>query len=148
MHRLLLGFVVIGLASTVFAQRPSGLDGPIPTFQVPAGLPACSMESIILRFARATHVLVGFERTSNCVATATADPSIAGEVLSGMSVRAALDRLMVLDTSYRWEERDGVAVIRPAAAWTDPNNALNLPAHAFDVADADLGVTLGASLTG
>jgi hypothetical protein len=143
-HRLLLASVIIALAADVSAQRRSGLDAPIPPFQVPPGLSPCYLEDVVAEFAKRNGVLVGFERTSNCITSGAADPSLAGMVLSGISARTALDRLLALDATYRWEEQDGVAVIRPAAAWTDPDDALNLPAVAFNVADADLGISLGA----
>lgn len=144
MHRACLAFVAIALATTLSAQKPSGLDAPILPFQVPTGLTPCDLQDVIANFAKANGLLIGFEWASSCVSSGAADPSISGLVLSGMTARAALDRLVVLDATYRWEEQDGVAVIRPAAAWTDSNDVLGLAKNSFSVIDADLATTVGA----
>lgn len=55
------------------------------------------------------------------------DPSIASHRLDldGLTVRDALDVLVAQDPRYRWEERDGVIVIRPIDVIADPTDALN-----------------------
>jgi hypothetical protein len=45
--------------------------------------------------------------------------------LDGLTVREALDALVVQDSRYRWEEHDGVIVIRPVGVLADPGDALN-----------------------
>jgi len=57
------------------------------------------------------------------------DPAIIAERLdlAGRTVREALDTLVAQDARYRWEERDGVIVIRPGGLWSNPDDALNQP---------------------
>jgi hypothetical protein len=146
MHRAFFVSVAIALATGVSSQKPSGLDAPILPFQVPTGVTGCDLQDVVADFAKATGTLVGFEWTSSCASSGTADPSLSGLVLSGLTARAAVDRLVALDATYRWEDQDGVAVIRPVMAWTDSNDVLNLARTSFSVTNADLGATLGASM--
>jgi hypothetical protein len=55
------------------------------------------------------------------------DPAIAAQRfdLLGLSVREALDFLVAQDPRYRWEERDGIVIIRPIGLLADPGDALN-----------------------
>ena len=57
------------------------------------------------------------------------DPAVIAERvdLSEHTVREALDTLVAQDPRYRWEERDGVIVIRPGGLWSNPDDALNQP---------------------
>jgi hypothetical protein len=45
--------------------------------------------------------------------------------IAGLTMRQVLDLIVGLDPRYTWREVDGVAVVRPSAAWSDPNDALN-----------------------
>lgn len=45
--------------------------------------------------------------------------------LDGLTVREALDALVAQDPRYRWEERDGIVVIRPIGMLADPSDVLN-----------------------
>jgi len=55
------------------------------------------------------------------------DPGIAAQRfdLHGLTVREALDSLVAQDARYRWEERQGIVIIRPIGVLTDPGDALN-----------------------
>ena len=55
------------------------------------------------------------------------DPAIAAQRfdLDGFSVREALDFLVAHDPRYRWEERDGIVIIRPIGVVADPGDAFN-----------------------
>ena len=55
------------------------------------------------------------------------DPTIVARRfdLDGLTVRQALDALVLQDPRYRWGEHDGVLVIRPVGALADPGDALN-----------------------
>jgi hypothetical protein len=44
---------------------------------------------------------------------------------SGKPLRAVLDQVVAADGRYEWRDEEGVAVLRPAAAWTDRNNPLH-----------------------
>ena len=45
--------------------------------------------------------------------------------IAGLTMRQVLDLIVGLDPRYTWHEVDGVAVVRPSAAWSDPHDALN-----------------------
>jgi hypothetical protein len=55
------------------------------------------------------------------------DPAIAAQRfdLDGLTVREALDALVAQDSRYRWEEHDGIVIIRPIGVRADPGDALN-----------------------
>jgi hypothetical protein len=55
------------------------------------------------------------------------DPAIVAQRfdLDGLTVREALDALVAHDSSYRWEEHDGIVVIRPVGVVADPADTLN-----------------------
>jgi hypothetical protein len=81
------------------------------------------------------------------------DPSIVAERidLAGHTVREALDLLVAQDPQYRWEERDGVIIIRPAALSSNPDDALNQPiaaVRADHVRAQDVLVGVMAAITG
>jgi len=42
----------------------------------------------------------------------------------GVTLREALDAVVVRNRRYAWKEFDGVVVVRPAAAWRDPSHPL------------------------
>ena len=44
--------------------------------------------------------------------------------LRGVTLRAALDAVVVKDRRYSWREVNGVVVVRPVAAWRDPAHPL------------------------
>jgi hypothetical protein len=75
-----------------------------------------------LRIATASQVPLVFE--------AAPIPTIApaGQqrlVLTGKTVRAALDLLVAADARYTWSETNGVIVVRPLVALTDASNPFN-----------------------
>jgi hypothetical protein len=76
-------------------------------------------------------VLVGFEETPDCVDVRLFDGFY--QNLTGMSVRQALDYLLALAPRYAWRALDGVAVVRPAVAWHDRTDVLNLYLAPFSV---------------
>ena len=63
-----------------------------------------------------------------------------------MTVREALDYLMALSPNYGWSEMNGVAVVRPVASWTDPADALHVPARSFYIEQATVSATLATLL--
>jgi hypothetical protein len=58
---------------------------------------------------------------------------------SGTTPRQALEELLKLDPVYLGKERNGILVIRPKHAWSDPANILNRPLQPFAVRDVLLG---------
>jgi hypothetical protein len=99
----------------------------------PRFLEPCHIGAAVLELGRLARVRVGFESTPDCWLSS---PGAAGrdddEVLTGMSVRQAFDHLMTLMPMFSWKEMDGVAVVRPKAAWDDPKNPLNFPTKPFE----------------
>ena len=77
------------------------------------------------RLAQTAHAPLVFE----AIPTDIRDPAVVSQRvdLTGKTVRDALDVLTGLDARYRWEEQDGVIVIRPASLWQDANDPLNQP---------------------
>jgi hypothetical protein len=141
MRRMLVGSLVVALGQSVAAQNVSKLDAPVGgEFRVdnPLGHSPCGFWNALDQLARRAHVLVGFENTPDCWPSGggALAPGEGALDLTGMTARQALDHLVGLDTTYRWQEIDGVAVIRPMAAWDDPTNMLNRPSAAFDVVNA------------
>jgi hypothetical protein len=133
MRHLVLGVIVAALASSgVGAQSPKLLDSNVAHFRVPNTLPPCFIAHSVMQLARTSRAVIGLERTSDCMGSSSVpDATPDGTDLGGMTVRAALDRLMALSPNYRWKEMDGVAVVRPAASWTDASDALNLQIQPF-----------------
>jgi hypothetical protein len=143
MQSLLVGSFVVALAQGVAAQDVSKLDAPVGgEFRIdnPLGRSLCGLWNALDQLARRARVLVGFENTPDCRLSfwGALAPGEGALDLTGMTARQALDQLVALDSAYRWQEMDGVAVIRPIAAWDDPTNMLNRPTAAFNVADAQV----------
>ena len=68
-------------------------------------------------------------------------PAPQGVRVTGLTVRDALTALMAMDPRYDWREFDGVIVVRPVLAWSDPDHPLarEIPAVRLDnatIADA------------
>lgn len=70
--------------------------------------------------SRAAHVPIGFESLP------AAPPNGRSEVVvTGLTVREALDSIVALDTRYEWRLMEDVIVIRPSGAWEQPENPLH-----------------------
>ena len=140
MQIMLVGSLVVALAQSVAAQNASKLDAPVGgEFRIdnPLGRSPCSFWTAVDQLARRAHVVVGFENTRDCGPGAwSLHPGEGALDLTGMTARQALDQLVALNSTYRWQESDGVVVIRPIAAWDDPTNMLNRPIASFNVTNA------------
>ncbi len=66
-------------------------------------------------------------------------PGGARLLIKGMTVAAVLDKLVSLDSRYRWKDIHGVIVVRPVEAWDDPAHYLHETVESFDHADANIG---------
>ncbi|HMC76437.1 MAG TPA: hypothetical protein VKH34_04865 [Vicinamibacterales bacterium] len=71
--------------------------------------------------ARAARVAMGLELLPPGGQPAGSD----GVKVTGLSLRDALTALMALDPRYEWREFDGVVVVRPLLAWTQPDHPLS-----------------------
>ena len=140
MQIMLVVSLVVALAQSVAAQNASKLDAPVGgEFRIdnPLGRSPCSFWTAVDQLARRAHVVVGFENTRDCGPGAwSLHPGEGALDLTGMTARQALDQLVALNSTYRWQESDGVVVIRPIAAWDDPTNMLNRPMASFNVTNA------------
>ena len=149
MQRMILCLIVFVLSSGLTAQNRPNLDDRIDAFLIPNPLPPCAIEAVVTRLMQTARIPLGIERSPGCPMTRPLPiinvPS-GDEDLSGLTVRAALDHLMTLDPTYRWEERDGVPVVRPVVAWTDAVDALNSSTDAFRLTEAPVALALRSAL--
>lgn len=74
----------------------------------------------------------------------TYDESQEPVALRGLTVEEALNRLIEIDPRYRWQERDGVIVIRPASAWQNAGHFLHRTIEAFELEDRNVPDAQGA----
>lgn len=131
-----LALFMMMTASVGSAQTRNTLDEPIAAFSVPSPLPQCGMATALLQLERAAHIIFGFERPAECAAAKDWFPAGNGTTavdLSGLTARQILDRLVQLAPEFQWRDMAGIAVIRAAAAWTDPADPLNAPAGPFTI---------------
>lgn len=131
------------------AQNQPNLDRRIEALLIPDPLPVCAFEAEIARLARASGVLLGFQRLPICrLPNVAASTSHTGrsEDLSGLTVREALNRLTMLVAGYRWEEREGIAVVRPSEAWGDSADPLNFQVSPFNVANVRINEVIQTAL--
>jgi len=103
--------------------QQSSLDRPLQTTMA-AAVPLGDRETMLIphRIFGSAKVPLGFEQAGPL-------PSGSGsrtpQPLAGMTMRQVLDLIVGLDPRYTWREVDGVAVVRPSAAWSNPDDALN-----------------------
>lgn len=153
MRKALIGAAILVLAvgTAIRAQdQPSPLDVPT-TLCLPTSLPTCGVDTVILALARTSHIATGFEESSDesreCQGHfARVDVTYVKNDKSALTVRQVLEQLIALAPDYRWAEMDGVAVIRPAAAWTDSADVLNRRVAPINVAAATVGDILATIL--
>ncbi len=143
MVRVVAAIVVLVFGPTLASERLP-LDVPVaPVFRItdPRLLRPCDFGLVVAQIAHASKIPMGFENTRDCSLTlrGVPHPDTAGtEDLAGRSPRQALDHLMTFMPAFSWKEIDGVIVVRPQTAWSDPHNVLSSPTGAFDVVDQTL----------
>ena len=141
------GILMVMAGAGIRAQdQPSPLDAPT-TLRLPTSLPKCGVNSVILALARASHIATGFEEDREdmpgCAGWfARVDVIHTDSADSSITVRQVLDQLVALAPRYRWVDMDGVAVIRPIAAWTDSADVLNGRVAPLHLAVATVSDTL------
>jgi hypothetical protein len=143
MRRTVIGAIVfvIAVAGTAGAQPPRTLDDPIGVFFAPNPLPPCGIATALLQLGRAANVLMGFERTPECSQDPNWFPDPSGQTLdnlSGLTVRQALDHLIMLAPEFEWRDMNGIGVVRPFNAWNDANNPLNAHRAGFTLTNGRL----------
>jgi hypothetical protein len=155
---LMFGFDGVGMLE----QRPSPdstveeeiVDDPLQRivdndFEVRLPLHACSVPATVGQIVKRHQVPAGIEYLpESCPPTTPRGASTPSVSLAGMTVAAALDKLMALDPRFRWVESNGLAVVRPVSAWGDAKNVLNFTSASFAVADVNLDVAMSAIVSG
>lgn len=95
---------------------------------------------LLTLIARSARVPIGFEevagRPTRFDGNLSSIPSAARTLLIGLTVGEALDVIVSADPRYRWREQDGVILIRPVEAWTDPAHFLNQGLDGFRLRDS------------
>ncbi|MGH9218687.1 MAG: hypothetical protein ACRD1W_05270 [Vicinamibacterales bacterium] len=150
MRVLFIGAVMamLGHSAPLYAQNTgvSPLARFIDTdFRFRSTTTDCTVASAVLGLARRYHFLAGIEYLRAECATPGERGSDSDLLnLRGMTVGDALKKLTALDPRYRWIESDGVIIVRPLAAWSNPKNVLNYQTESFVLKDATLGNALNA----
>lgn len=131
---LLAGALAAGISISAGAQPQTGLDRTVGVdfFGKPLVIQKLTATEIGA-LAAAAHVPMGFESGGS------ADGAPLNIPASGRPLRAVLDAIVAADPRYEWRDEAGVAVLRPAMAWTDRDDFLHRGAAAirFD----DVGVS-------
>jgi len=136
---LLAGLVSINIGAQSDIDRPVGQD----FFGKPLVIKKLTATEIGA-LAAAAHVPMGFESQG------AADAADLNVRASGRPLRAVLDAIVAADPRYEWRDEAGVAVLRPATAWTDRDDYLyrSAPAIRFDDVGASDALQLVVALFG
>lgn len=115
---LVLGILAV-LSMGPGARAQSALDRPVGLdfFGKPLVIKKLTATEIGA-LAAATHVPMGFESAGS------GEPAVLKVPASGRPLRVVLDAIVAADPRYEWRDEGGVAVLRPAAAWTDRDDFL------------------------
>ena len=93
------------IVGSLVGERPIVVSGPYP--------------SAVSQLAAATKVPMGIEFLG------PEYPALAADIpATGRPLRDVLDAMIAVDPRYEWRELPGVIVMRPAAAWRDPDSLL------------------------
>jgi hypothetical protein len=94
----------------------------------------CAVFELFDQVARTANIPLGFENAPGCGFGRRAVVSDdRRRVLAASTPREALDEVAALNGNFRWQEIDGMVVVRPEDAWQDAGNLLNLPARSFQM---------------
>jgi hypothetical protein len=130
MRNALIGCFVFSLGAGTGFQHIATLDAPIGhDIRIDKSLLArrCAIGTLAHQIALQARVPFGVEHTLDCWLVGWGNaPSAESDVLTGMTARQAFDYLHQHLPGYRWQEMEGVVVIRPTTAWNDARNVLNL----------------------
>jgi hypothetical protein len=116
-------------------------------FELSLPVHACSVPTMVGLIAKRHRVPAGIEfPTEACPASQARGATRPASVVSlgGLTVREALNKLVEADRRFRWVESNGLALVRPVAAWGDEKNVLNFTSTAFEVKDANLDQAMSA----
>ncbi len=122
--------IFIALAIVVDAQTPTPVASRVLTRELNLYEPRgrCGAGQIASALAIATGSSFGVEfLPGEC----DNDRSGGRLLVEGRTIAAVLDDVVARDPRYRWEERNGVIVVRPAAAWDDKTHFLEARTASF-----------------
>ncbi len=150
MRRLVLG-VVLSLLSCASAAAQNATVPPLERlihidYSLRLPVHDCTVPSAVASLARRFHFPAGVEYLPvDCQLfwrhTASNGESVN---LRGLTIGEALRKLSALDPRYRWVETNGLIVMRPLEAWSDPKNILNYMSGSFSLEDVTLRGALDA----
>ncbi len=142
----------VALLAMVSAAPPLLLTERIVEDDIRAGLPLgpCAVPAIAGRIIRSMRIAAGIEPVPEPCGDQRRVPIDPKNelVLTGLTLRDALDRITRLDPRYAWTETGGVIVLRPSLAWNDRNHFLHRTIHGFTLNDERLGDAFDAIRTG
>jgi hypothetical protein len=133
--------LAISFVPVPFAQQPPS-DRIIDTdLRVNTPLVPCGVLDIVRRIAQSVRVPVGIEAVpESCDSERNVPFDSANEVsLNGLTVGDAFNKLAQLDPRYGWADADGVLVIRPVLASSDPSHFLHQTLPSLNLTDEGLG---------
>jgi hypothetical protein len=143
MRRSIAASIVLTLELTVLLQAQQPVERIIELFPpgqpINVGLPLTpfQLEWALDRIASSVQVPIGFEAVSD--EEWQPKPANAKIVLTGMTVREALDLLISKDPRYAWSESNGVIHLRPANTRA---SILAYPVRSFAVPDTTVSDVL------
>jgi hypothetical protein len=143
MRRLLFGIVLAALGcAAISAQTQKApplqriIEKPL-TIHAPTHPCGGDAAFAVRQMGVAAGVLTGVERLpGRCAPSELANVDTIN--LQGMTVEAALNKVVEIDPRFAWHERNGVIVMRPVSAWTAADNPLNLEMPAFSVRERNI----------
>ena len=107
----------------------SGLVSPAGQSRLPE---PCTVPDLFLAIARGAAIPAGVEFLAEpCERDRRMPDPTDYSALLGLELADAFDRVVVMDSRYRWAEDNGVAVLRPVLAWSDRGHFLHEPVSAF-----------------
>ena len=146
---LVIGAVLLVLGFPALSASQVGELAPVErvidrNFEVRSIVSECTVPNAAAGLARVYRFAAGIEYPRAKCARMGSQQSGSGELvdLRGMTVGGALTKLVEMDPRYRWVDSDGVIVLRPLAAWSDPTNTLNFETDRFVLEDATIGTAL------
>jgi hypothetical protein len=142
MRHLVLASIVLALAPVLHGQSPSKLDDSIQAELLitdPSVLRPCQVGALVAQIGRQARVPVGLEQPPDCPPGPWMPPGDHTRSLGTISAHEAFDRVvMMMMPMYSWKDMDGVVVFRPAVAWDDPRNVLNLQTKDFKATNRNI----------
>jgi hypothetical protein len=138
--------VAISFIAVPFAQQPPSERIIDTDLRIQTPLVPCAVLGFVRRIAQSVRVPVGIEAVpESCDIERNVAFDSANEVsLNGLTVVDAFNKLAQLDPRYGWSDADGVLVIRPVLASSDPSHFLHQTLRSWNLTDERLGGALNA----